>query len=250
MPGNWTVPVIEVYGPTIQGEGIDQGVPCHFVRFGGCDYKCEWCDSPHAVLPELVRKNSTRMTALEVVEQIKRLASGPEWIVFSGGNPALHDLGPLIAMLKLHGYRIAAETQGSRWKDWLARCDRVAVSPKPPSSGEFRPSFSTLQEFMRRLSPITAFLKVVIFDHDDYRYAQQVQRMFPEYQLFLSAGNDAGATVGNPGRVDERTDEQIMRDLVGRGRWLANRAMVDPIMATARVQVQNHVLYWGNERGR
>ena len=49
------LPVVEVFGPTIQGEGELAGVPTAFVRFGGCDYRCSWCDSLFAVLPEDVR---------------------------------------------------------------------------------------------------------------------------------------------------------------------------------------------------
>ena len=47
--------VVETFGPTIQGEGPYAGRVCHFVRFGGCDYRCTWCDSMHAVDPGLVR---------------------------------------------------------------------------------------------------------------------------------------------------------------------------------------------------
>ena len=61
-PGMNRFPVVEVFGPTIQGEGELAGVPTAFVRFGGCDYRCTWCDSLHAVLPEDVRE-APRMTA-------------------------------------------------------------------------------------------------------------------------------------------------------------------------------------------
>ena len=43
-PQTW--PVAEIFGPTVQGEGIDQGAVVTFVRFGGCDFKCSWCDTP------------------------------------------------------------------------------------------------------------------------------------------------------------------------------------------------------------
>jgi 7-carboxy-7-deazaguanine synthase len=242
-------PVVELFGPTIQGEGLDQGVPCYFIRLGGCDYKCEWCDTPHAVLPALVRKNSKRMNALEICNALGHLTPGPRWVVISGGNPALHDLGPLVTMLQLHEMLVSVETQGSRWQDWIARCDRVAVSPKPPSSG-WQTSLDTTYDFLKQAEPDKTFLKVVVFDHNDYLYAQRVRRMFPGYRMFLSAGNDAGPTVGDPNRVDDRSNLEVISDLTDKGRWLVNRAMVDPIMKDVQVQVQNHVLYWGNERGR
>jgi 7-carboxy-7-deazaguanine synthase len=243
-------PVSEIFGPTIQGEGIDQGTPCHFIRFGGCDYKCDWCDTPHAVLPHLVRQ-ADRLTLDEIVLRVHALTPGPRWIVVSGGNPVLHELRELVRELHHDGFLVSVETQGTLWKQWLWSCDRVAVSPKPPSSGHTT-DWVRLSEFMRksqRSIPGT-FLKVVCFDATDYNYAVTVHRRFPEFPMFLSAGNDAGATVGNPSRIDTRDYGLIIGDLVRRGRWLANRTMVDPDMFDVRVQMQQHVLYWGNERGK
>jgi 7-carboxy-7-deazaguanine synthase len=241
-------PIVEVFGPTIQGEGIDQGAPCYFVRFGGCDYRCEWCDSPHAVLPLNVRA-APRYTAVEVIEKIQSLPPGPKWVVLSGGNPALFKLGNLIALFNLHGYDVALETQGSKWKDWIARCQRVAVSPKPPSAKQAF-DMGELHNFLRNLSPTIAFLKIVVFDSLDYDFARIIHSAFPRFPMYLSAGNDAGATVGHPDRKDERTDEQVALDLISKGRWLANRVMVDEVMQDVKIQMQNHVLYWGNQRGR
>ena len=53
-----TFPVIEIFGPTIQGEGAEAGLPTHFVRLGGCDYRCSWCDTMYAVDPATVRANA------------------------------------------------------------------------------------------------------------------------------------------------------------------------------------------------
>ena len=49
------LPVVEIFGPTIQGEGAEAGIPTHFVRVGGCDFRCSWCDTMYAVDPEIVR---------------------------------------------------------------------------------------------------------------------------------------------------------------------------------------------------
>ena len=45
-----------MFGPTVQGEGPYAGRVCHFLRLGGCDYRCSWCDTPYAVDPVQVRK--------------------------------------------------------------------------------------------------------------------------------------------------------------------------------------------------
>ena len=243
-------PVVEVFGPTIQGEGIDQGVPCYFVRFGGCDYKCDWCDSPHAVLPHLVRQ-SERLDNSQIIEKIRALPQSARWVILSGGNPLLHELGPLIDSFHDCGYRVSVETQGTRWKQWLLGANRVAVSPKPPSSGHTT-DFEQLDHFMWKLNGCwnLAFLKVVVFDLPDFEYAKGIHKRYPEFPMFLSAGNDAGSTVGNPDRIDTRNNMEVSRDLIFQGRWLANRTMIDPDLWDVRVQMQQHVLYWANEKGR
>jgi len=241
-----------MFGPTIQGEGEYQGMPAYFIRFGGCEYRCEWCDTPHAVLPRLVRE-AQRLTPDEIMERLKALPVGPNLIVLTGGNPVLHELGELVDSLHRANYMVSVETQGVKFKQWIVWCDSICVSPKPPSSGHLH-AMKALDAFMRQLweadGVARLFFKVVVFDQHDYEWARDVHRKYDDVPMYLSAGNDAGRTVGNPDRVDERTLDQIARDLLGRTRWLTNYTMVDPMMSDVRVQSQQHVLLWGNERGR
>src|SRR3954453_7764862 len=115
-----TFPVIEVFGPTIQGEGAEAGLPTHFVRFGGCDYRCSWCDTMYAVDPAVVRATAERLSDDAIVERLDGLGGAPRWVTLSGGNPALHQLGALVGVLHERGSLVGAETQGSVWRDWLA----------------------------------------------------------------------------------------------------------------------------------
>src|SRR5262245_39496571 len=124
-----TFPVIEVFGPTIQGEGAEAGLPCCFVRLGGCDFRCSLCDTMYAVDPELVRAHATKMSASEIVSQVGELDGAASWVVLSGGNPALHELGGLTARLRAAGMKVAVETQGSIWREWLGDVDRLTISP-------------------------------------------------------------------------------------------------------------------------
>ena len=161
------LPVIEIFGPTLQGEGPSAGQPSYFVRFGGCDYRCVWCDSMYAVEPSEVRANAESLTPSEIVSRVANLPHGPKLVVLSGGNPALLELGVLVEKLQLAGYEVAVETQGSRWRDWLAGVDQLIVSPKPPSSG--MTGISVTDAFALFMSKVVEHgtsptLKIVVFD--------------------------------------------------------------------------------------
>src|SRR4051794_30624946 len=124
-------PVTEIFGPTIQGEGVDQGIPCYFIRFGGCDFRFDFCDTPHAVLPHAVRA-AKRMSEDEILDALSLLPAGPSYIVLSGGNPVLHDLGGLcdrIHALRAPEMRISVEPKGTKYKSWLLKVDRLCLSP-------------------------------------------------------------------------------------------------------------------------
>jgi 7-carboxy-7-deazaguanine synthase len=238
------VPVVEVFGPTIQGEGELAGVPTAFVRFGGCDYRCTWCDSLHAVLPDAVRE-APRMTAPEIAESLGGLPARPEWVTLSGGNPALLELGDLVARLHQDGWRIAVETQGSIWRDWLADVDLLTVSPKPPSSGMLSSDHEaeTLRFLGRAVEASgQVVLKIVVFDDQDYDWARGVRASWTGVPFHLSCGTD-------PPQVDT-SHAEALRELSVRYRWLCERAAHDPIMIDARILPQLHVVAWGHEKGR
>src|SRR4051812_31526998 len=162
--GRATLPVVEIFGPTVQGEGPDAGIPAYFVRFGGCDFRCSWCDSMHAVEPKAVRTNAERLSATEITERVRTLEDGPSLVVLSGGNPALLGLRGLVNELHAAGYEVAVETQGSIWRDWLGQVDRLVTSPKGPSSGMDTPQVRRqFEAFMARArdAGVPTALKVV-----------------------------------------------------------------------------------------
>jgi 7-carboxy-7-deazaguanine synthase len=234
------LPVIEIFGPTIQGEGPDAGVPAYFVRFGGCDYRCIWCDSMHAVDPAKVRANAERLTADQIAERLGELPDGPSLVVLSGGNPALLDLGALVLALKQDGRRVAVETQGSRWRDWLADVNRLVISPKPPSSGMVgTEELNAFKAFMSNVTLASApVLKIVVFDQADLEWAVARHRDHPRLPLFLSAGTDVGLG-----------EEETLGRLRKRYRWLCETVARWPDLRDARVQPQLHVIAWGTATG-
>lgn len=238
-----TWPVIEVFGPVIQGEGALAGAPTHFIRFGGCDYRCSWCDSMYAVDPAQVRDNSVRMGVDEIVDRLDALGR-PAWVTLSGGNPAIHRLGPLVARLQ-DRFRVCVETQGSKWRDWLADVDCLTVSPKGPSSGMDVRTDRDLDAFMRQVPGRGDLrddaLKIVVFDEEDLGWARQVFARYPRWPRYLSCGTDPPA----PGETRDRT----LRLLADRYRWLCEAVSGDLSLTDVRVLPQLHVVAFGHARG-
>ena len=230
--------IAEIFGPTIQGEGALIGEPTLFVRAGGCDYRCTWCDSMHAV-DSAYRHEWVPMSPDAVWEELLRLSEErPLTVSLSGGNPAIQDFGPLIALGRAAGYRFACETQGSVARPWFSDLDTLVLSPKPPSSGELVnwDIFSDCVEAGNGAG--STVMKIVVFDSVDYDWAKDAHARHPELPLYLQPGNP---------EVDPETpvDPQALADRLG---WLTETAMADRWFAP-RILPQLHVLIWGNRRG-
>jgi 7-carboxy-7-deazaguanine synthase len=237
-----TIAVSEIFGPTVQGEGIVIGKPTVFVRTGGCDYRCSWCDSKYAVLPEF-RNTWERMSPEEVFAEVRRLSPRPILVTLSGGNPALQPFGPLIRLGKAEGYRFTIETQGTLARDWFAELNYLTLSPKPPSSG-MKTDWEKLERCVEAGGPETeTVMKVMVFDERDYAYAKEVGRRFPEVPVYLQVGND-----DPPGPEAAENKEPDIGKLLQRYEWLAEKVVADG-WNEATVLPQMHVLVWGNKRG-
>jgi 7-carboxy-7-deazaguanine synthase len=253
------LPVIEIFGPTVQGEGIQTGVRTLFVRFGYCDYRCSWCDSMVAVLPELVKANATWMEPAAIATELIALGrrTATKWVTVSGGNPALHlMIGTIVQMLHSAGIKVAVETQGSLWQPWLSDCDVVVISPKPPSSG-MTPNLDQLHTILARLfdagmnatfvgNPAhVVILKVVVFDEDDYLFARAIHKMAPVIPFYISVGNPDT----HPHELGTPEDIAHKYALLQRLRTLMEWTLADNAMADVIVGPQLHVLAWGNIKG-
>lgn len=230
--------IAEIFGPTIQGEGALIGEPTVFIRAGGCDYRCSWCDSLHAVDSQY-RDTWVPMSDDAVWNDVLRLSGGrPLTVSLSGGNPAIQDFGPVITRGQKAGYRFACETQGSIARPWFAHLDTLVLSPKPPSSGE-NVDWATFADCVTAGSAARqTVMKIVIFDQIDYDWAKDAHTRHPDLPLFLQPGNPD---------VDPETavDPQSLSD---RLLWLTETAMADSWFAP-RILPQLHVLIWGNKRG-
>lgn len=234
------IPVMEIFGPTIQGEGMVIGQKTMFVRTAGCDYSCSWCDS--AFTWDGTGKNLLQqMTAEEIWAELKSLGGeGFAHVTISGGNPALiKNLRALIKIFKEHQVKVALETQGSKWQDWFEDIDDLTISPKPPSSGMVT-DFNRLSDIIARVSQHKISIKVVVFNDEDYEYAKKVHHLFPDVLFYLQVGNENITTVNN---------ETLISELLDRYNWLIDKAMADSQMKNVRVLPQLHTYVWGNKRG-
>jgi 7-carboxy-7-deazaguanine synthase len=230
------IKISEIFGPVIQGEGAHIGVPTVFVRTGGCDYRCSWCDTMYAVDPKFASE-WRGMSETQVCDAIQRCSFKPILVTLSGGNPALFDFSGVIVRMQALGYRFTIETQGSVPRSWFALLDHMTLSPKPPSS-KMNTNFAKLDECVKQLEPEKISLKIVVADEADYGYARGVATRYPQLRCYLQ--------VCNP---DPKHCTIADRDLLlDRLRWLSDRVLADRWFK-ATVLPQLHVLIHGNKRG-
>jgi 7-carboxy-7-deazaguanine synthase len=237
------LPIMEIFGPTIQGEGMVIGQKTMFVRTAGCDYACSWCDSSFSW--DGSGKNESKMMDVhEIWEELKHLGgNGFSFVTISGGNPALlKNLGSLIDLLKKNNIKVCLETQGSKWQDWFLKIDELTISPKPPSS-KMETDFTMLDfiiESCRANSNQNFSLKVVVFDDLDFEFAKTVYQRYCDVPFFLQVGNEHISTLN---------EQELTRILLKKYEWLINKTMNDTELTNVRVLPQLHTYIWGNKRG-
>lgn len=160
-----TLPVMEHFY-TLQGEGAYSGVAAYFIRLGGCDVGCFWCDVKDSWDAEIHPKYS--------VDEITNwpLQAHAKTVVITGGEPLMHNLDAITQSLQSQGIRTHIETSGAHpisghW-DW------VTFSPK---------------KFKEPLSPIynqAHELKIIVYNKHDFEFAEKYAALVnPACQLYL-----------------------------------------------------------------
>jgi len=150
------MPIMEVFGPTIQGEGMVIGQKTIFIRTGGCDYHCNWCDSAFTwngtTEPEYItgEEAASRILKLAFNEKGEQICNH---VTLTGGNPALlnEPMARMIDILREKGFKFGLETQGTRFQEWFKYVSDITISPKPPSSG-MRTNMKILEAIVDRLN--------------------------------------------------------------------------------------------------
>jgi 7-carboxy-7-deazaguanine synthase len=147
-----SLPVMEHFY-TLQGEGFHQGKAAYFIRLGGCDVGCVWCD----VKDSWDAEKHPKYEVMKLVETVKNTPT--EIVVITGGEPLMHQLNELTAALKAAGLQTNIETSGAHplsgnW-DWICLSPKKFKAPLPA------------------ILPLANELKVVVFNKSDFDWAEK-----------------------------------------------------------------------------
>ena len=145
---------------TVQGEGFHSGKPAYFVRIGGCDVGCYWCDVKESW--------NAKLHPLTSADQIIKnaIACPAKAIVVTGGEPLMYPLDYFSKGLRAAGLQTYLETSGSHplsgeW-DWIC----LSPKKKSPPKGQ--------------IYPLADELKVIVFDESDFEWAEQNAELVSE----------------------------------------------------------------------
>jgi 7-carboxy-7-deazaguanine synthase len=156
-----TYPLMEAFY-TIQGEGFYQGHAAYFIRLGGCDVGCHWCDVKDSW-------DAAKHPQVSVEEIVKEASKYPARIaVITGGEPVMYNLEALTEVLKKAGFRTHIETSGAY--DLTGRWDWVCLSPKK------------FKEPTEKNYPFINELKMIIFNKSDFEFAEKYFKLITENQ--------------------------------------------------------------------
>lgn len=152
--GTATYPVMEHFY-TLQGEGFHQGKAAYFIRLGGCDVGCVWCD----VKESWDADTHPQMGIEELIQTVKKTAAGI--VVITGGEPLMHDLSELTARFRNVGLQMHVETSGS--SPLSGTWDWITLSPKK------------FKWPVNEILPVANELKIVVFNKSDFDWALKWQ---------------------------------------------------------------------------
>jgi 7-carboxy-7-deazaguanine synthase len=172
---NNILPVMEHFY-TIQGEGFHQGKAAYFIRLGGCDVGCVWCD----VKDSWDASKHPLLNMDDLIMDIKKTPA--KLIVITGGEPLMHDLTYLTTALQAKGFQTNIETSGSsplsgNW-DWICLSPKKFKAPVP------------------EILPVANELKVVVFNKSDFDWAEKYAALVsPDCKLYLQPEWDKAASI-------------------------------------------------------
>jgi organic radical activating enzyme len=147
-----SIPLMESFY-TLQGEGYHQGKAAYFIRLGGCDVGCVWCDVKESW-------DAAKHPMKHVEEIISELSNIPSCIVvITGGEPLLYELGYLTEALREKGFKTHLETSGS--SPLSGKWDWICLSPK-----KFKAPLESVLVAANEL-------KIIVYNQSDFKWAEQ-----------------------------------------------------------------------------
>lgn len=159
------LPLVESFF-SVQGEGHHSGTPVYFIRLGGCDVGCPWCDTKESWDAEAHPSYEVE----DLVEEVKK--EKVRTVVLTGGEPTAHTLAPITDALRNAGIAVHLETSGAH--PLSGRFDWICLSPK-----RFSPPFEDHYALADEL-------KVVVHNERDLRWAEQeASKVRADCKLFL-----------------------------------------------------------------
>ena len=159
------LPVMEQFY-TLQGEGFHQGRAAYFIRLGGCDVGCVWCD-----VKETWDASQHPVSGIEnIIAEVKKTPA--EIVVVTGGEPLMHNLDALTRQLREEGLKTHIETSGahplSGYWDWICLSPKKFKAPLP------------------EILPKAHELKIVVFNRSDFSWAEKYASLVsPACRLYL-----------------------------------------------------------------
>lgn len=151
---------------TLQGEGFHQGKAAYFLRLGGCDVGCVWCDVKESWDASL----HPQYLPSELVAAVKKTSA--QIVVITGGEPLMHELGPLTSLLQEKGLATHLETSGAH--PLSGNWDWICVSPK-----KFKAPLDSVRAVAHEL-------KVVVYHKSDIDWAEEhAKKVNPTCKLYL-----------------------------------------------------------------
>jgi organic radical activating enzyme len=164
---------------TLQGEGFHQGRAAYFVRLGGCDVGCVWCD----VKESWDADAHPKMSIDEIVNTVSTNSGNQKGlVVITGGEPLMHNLDQLTQALQSKGFETNIETSGSSplsgsW-NWICLSPKKFKAPLP------------------EVVPFANELKIVVFNKSDFEWAEKYAALVtPQCKLYLQPEWDKAASI-------------------------------------------------------
>src|SRR6266540_5664446 len=159
------LPVMEAFY-TLQGEGFHQGKAAYFIRLGGCDVGCFWCD----VKESWEADKHPQLTVETLQLAVKNTPA--QIVVITGGEPLMHNLNELTSSLHAASLKTHVETSGSHplsgeW-DWICLSPKKFKAPLP------------------EILPVANELKIIVYNKSDFKWAEEyAAKVSPQCKLYL-----------------------------------------------------------------